>query len=55
MPRARDDLKAATTTLIQSISSQQLLAVFRNKLKRVRLCLDANGMPYSASNVINVM
>ena len=42
-PRTLDDLQAAITAFIQSISSEQLIAVFRNKISRVQACIDAKG------------
>ena len=42
-PRMLDDLQAAITTFIQSISSKQLMVVFRNKIRRVQACIDAKG------------
>ena len=42
-PRTLDDLKAVMTAFIQSISSEQLIVVLRNKIRRVRACIDAKG------------
>lgn len=42
-PCTLDDLQAAITAFIQSISSEQLIAVFRNKIRRVQACIDAKG------------
>ena len=42
-PRTLDDLQAAITAFIQSISSEQLIAVFKNKIRRVQACIDAKG------------
>ena len=42
-PRMLDDLQAAITAFIQSISSEQLIAVFRNKIRRIQACIDAKG------------
>ena len=42
-PRTLDDWQAAITAFIQSISSEQLIAVFRNKIRRIQACSDAKG------------
>ena len=46
-PRTLDDLQAAIIAFIQSISSEQLIAVFRNKIRRVKDCIDAKGVTFN--------
>ena len=46
-PRTLGDLQAVITAFIQSISSEQLIAVFRNKIRRVQACIDAKGVTFN--------
>ena len=38
-----DDLQAAIIAFIQNISSEQLIAVFGNKIRRIQACNEAKG------------
>ena len=46
-PCTLDDLQAVITAFIQSISSEQLIAVFRNKIRKVQACIDAKGVTFN--------
>ena len=43
LSRTLDNFQAAITAFIQYISSEQLIAVFRNKIRRVQACIDVKG------------
>ena len=45
-----NDLEAVITAFIQSISSEQLIAMFRNKIRRVQACIDAKGGHFQHKN-----
>ena len=46
-PRTLDDLQAAIAAFIQSILSEQLIAVFRNKIRKFQACIDDKGRSLS--------